>query len=237
MKKIIIIIATIVVTIKIIAVAECHSVIFCYSFNSFWSFRIRYPLKQHRCGQYLLTSRIQSQFLSIQFELIFFAAIMQSFCILVFCLICSFKLIWAQDTIFARGGTCMYRIRDHWSRCMDRQNARLTYERDNLEPIYTRAALTDSVNRISCCAYWDFIDCIERAAREHCPKEKHDMVAYSRQLGSAVPVEICQEQYSPKDCDSNYRSSAIVSTQQPFSLLITSIVILILFNSLLLLNI
>src|SRR5699024_10378196 len=96
-----------------------------------------------------------------------------------------------QDTIFAKGGTCLYKIYPQYQRCMQQQNARLTRERDDLEPIYTRAKLTASVNRISCCAYWDFLTCVEAVAAEHCPNERRDMEAYTRQLGSAVPVDIC----------------------------------------------
>lgn len=112
-------------------------------------------------------------------------------------------LINAQDNIFAKGGTCLYKISNHWRDCMDQQNARLQQERDYLEPIFTRAKLVDSVNRISCCAYWEFLSCIERAANQHCPNEKHDMVAYSRQLGSAVPVDICRSQFPPDSAECN----------------------------------
>ena len=92
----------------------------------------------------------------------------------------------------------MYKIRDQYKQCMTQQEARLIREKDYLEPIYTREALTDSVNKISCCAYWEFLSCVEAAADEFCPNERHDMEAYVRQLGSAVPLEDCMEQY-PRD--------------------------------------
>ncbi|OTF75109.1 cytosolic non-specific dipeptidase-like protein [Euroglyphus maynei] len=111
----------------------------------------------------------------------------------------------AEDTIFAKGGTCLYKIGKQWHDCMEKQNERLTYERDNLEPVYTRAALTESVNRISCCAYYEFLDCIEYAANKYCSNEKHDMAAYSRQLGPAVPSEICYEQFPRQDIECSGR--------------------------------
>ena len=102
-------------------------------------------------------------------------------------------IVVGQDTIFAKGGTCLYKIFNLYRQCMDKHNARLTRDKANLEPIYTRAALTDSVNKISCCAYWEFYSCVQDAADQHCPGERRDMEAYVRQLGSAVPIEDCAE--------------------------------------------
>lgn len=121
-----------------------------------------------------------------------------------------FSPIWALDTIFSKGGTCMYKIYGQYQRCMDRQKARLTKETEDLEPITTRAKLIDSVNKISCCAYWEFLSCVEEVANEHCPNERHDMEAYTRQLGSAVPVDICQEQYPRYETECNSSSSGFL---------------------------
>lgn len=142
----------------------------------------------------------------------------------------------AEDTIFAKGGTCLYKIGKQWHDCMEKQNERLTYERDNLEPVYTRAALTESVNRISCCAYYEFLDCIEYAANKYCSNEKHDMAAYSRQLGPAVPSEICYEQFPRQDIECSGRvqryssetsSSISYVSSSLLSLLLISIIILL----------
>lgn len=124
------------------------------------------------------------------------------------CLIILPSIVLGLDTIFAKGGTCLYKIYSHYQRCMENQNARLTREKDQLEPIYTREALTDSVNKISCCAYWEFLSCVEEVAKEYCPNERHDMEAYVRQLGSAVPLEDCVEQY-PRYSPQCGRSSSI----------------------------
>ena len=102
------------------------------------------------------------------------------------------------DTIFAKGGTCMYKIRKPYDACMESQKARLIRDRDALEPIYTHAAMIASTNRISCCAFWSFLDCVYEAAEEHCPGDRRDMEAYVAQLGSAVPVQDCIEQF-PRD--------------------------------------
>lgn len=114
---------------------------------------------------------------------------------LVSCLLIFPSLVFGLDTIFAKGGTCLYKIYSQYQRCMQHQNARLTREKEHLAPIYTREALTDSVNRISCCAYWEFLSCVEEVAEEFCPNDKRDMRAYVRQLGSAIPVEDCIAQY------------------------------------------
>lgn len=120
---------------------------------------------------------------------------------LIFSLTLVPTLVLSLDTIFAKGGTCMYKIRDEYGKCLETQNARLVRDKNNLEPIYTHEKLVDSVNKISCCAYWEFLSCVEEVAEEKCPNEKRDMRAYVRQLGSAVPVEDCTELYprnSPK---------------------------------------
>lgn len=103
-----------------------------------------------------------------------------------------------RDTIFAKGGTCMYKIRKQYDACMENQKARLIRDRDALEPIYTHAAMIQSTNRISCCAFWSFLDCVYEAADEHCPGDRRDMEAYVIQLGSAVPAQDCLEQF-PRD--------------------------------------
>lgn len=112
---------------------------------------------------------------------------------------------------------------------MEHQKARLTREKDYLAPIYTREALTDSVNKISCCAYWEFLSCVEDAAEEHCPNERSDMEAYVRQLGSAVPLEDCLAQY-PRDSPQCDGSAAVSINLSLILLLIVSIVHLVQVN-------
>lgn len=116
------------------------------------------------------------------------------------------------DNIFAKGGTCMYKISTSYQKCMDRQNARLVRDKESLEPIHTRDALIDSVNKISCCAYWEFLSCVEDLADRFCSSERRDMIAYTRQLGSAVPVQDCQEKYPRHSSQCNGTSSLFLSS-------------------------
>lgn len=143
----------------------------------------------------IITSRITTMNL---LQIFFF-----SFSILTLDLVCwwspTSSLVSAQrDTIFSKGGTCLYKIRKQYDACMETQNARLIRDRDALEPIYTHAAMIRSTNRISCCAFWSFLDCVYEAADEHCPGDRRDMEAYVIQLGSAVPAQDCLELF-PRD--------------------------------------
>lgn len=117
----------------------------------------------------------------------------------------------SSDTIFSRGGTCMYKIQPEYESCMKHQNSRLVQEKDALAPIYSYEALEASVNRISCCAYWEFVDCVREIVIEKCPATPvHDVEAYVRQIGSAVPVDICLEQF-PRDSEACRPSGGLLS--------------------------
>lgn len=105
-------------------------------------------------------------------------------------------LVHAQvDTIFASGGTCVYKIYPEYQKCMVAQQDRINADKTKLPVLYTREDLTRAVNKISCCAYWEFLACVERAAEGKCDQNRADMAAYTRQLGSAVPSDICLEEY------------------------------------------
>lgn len=108
------------------------------------------------------------------------------------------------DTVFSKGGTCVYKIYDDWKACMNAQQERLDRETSQLSPYVTLAEQQESINKIGCCAYWEFLSCIERAAEEKCvhlfSKDRMDMESYSKQLGSVTPHHICKEQY-PRHTD------------------------------------
>ncbi|CAG2116281.1 unnamed protein product, partial [Medioppia subpectinata] len=57
-----------------------------------------------------------------------------------------------------------------------------------------------SINRIGCCAYWEFLSCVESAADRKCIKDRTDMQMYTRQLGSTVPLDDCKRDF-PRDSD------------------------------------
>lgn len=145
----------------------------------------------------------------------------------------------SSDTIFSRGGTCMYKIQPEYRSCMTHQQSRLVEEKQALAPIYSYEVLESSVNRISCCAYWQFVDCVKQIVVDKCPATPvHDVEAYVRQIGSAVPVDICIEQF-PRDsehCRSSGallhlfgRSSAVLqpSSMHLFTLLVAVLVALV----------
>ena len=104
------------------------------------------------------------------------------------------------DTVFAKGGTCLYKIYKEYNACMNAQQERLDRETSQLSPYVTLAEQQTSINRIGCCAYWEFLSCVERAADEKCIPDRTDMEAYTRQLGSTVPLNICKDQF-PRDSE------------------------------------
>ena len=113
------------------------------------------------------------------------------------------------DTVFAKGGTCLYKIYPEYNICMKVQQERLDREIAQLPRYVTLVEQQISVNRIGCCAYWEFLSCVERAADEKCIKDRTDMEKYTRQLGSTVPLDICKRDF-PRDsevCNNSYSNS------------------------------
>lgn len=103
-------------------------------------------------------------------------------------------LITCLDTVFAKGGTCMYKIYNQYNVCLALQQERLDSEALSLPRTISLDEQQKALQRIACCAYWDFLSCVEKAANERC-KEKFDMERYTEQLGSAIPLYICREEF------------------------------------------
>lgn len=114
--------------------------------------------------------------------------------------VCVSQIAPPVDTVFAKGGTCLYKIYKEYNACMNVQQERLNRDTGKMSRYVTVSEQQTSLNRIGCCAYWEFLSCVERAADEKCHKDKTDMREYTRQLGSAVPLHICEEEV-PRDSD------------------------------------
>ena len=124
------------------------------------------------------------------------------------------------DTVFAKGGTCLYKIYKEYNACMNVQQERLNRDTGKLSKYVTLSEQQSSLNRIGCCAYWEFLSCVERAADEKCTNDRTDMREYTRQLGSAVPLHICEEE-APRDSDvCNHSQTIGINTILFFSLLL-----------------
>jgi hypothetical protein len=125
----------------------------------------------------------------------------------IFVLTVNFVRIDALDTVFAKGGTCLYKIFDEYNECLKAQQERINEETDNLSRTITLAEQRTHLNKIGCCAYWTFLACVEKAADEKCIKDRTDMEKYTEQLGSSVPLYICREEFPRGSdvCDSSYQ--------------------------------
>ncbi len=129
------------------------------------------------------------------------------FLLSVFVLTVNLVRIDALDTVFAKGGTCLYKIYDEYNVCLKAQQERIDEETDNLSRTITLAEQQTLLNKIGCCAYWTFLACVEEAADQKCIKDRTDMERYTEQLGSSVPVHICREKFPRRSdvCDSSYQ--------------------------------
>jgi len=83
------------------------------------------------------------------------------------------------DTVFAKGGTCLYKIFDEYNVCLKAQQERINRETENLSRMITLAEQRTSLHQIGCCAYWEFLACVEKVADEKCIKDRTDMEKYT----------------------------------------------------------
>ncbi len=92
----------------------------------------------------------------------------------------------------------MRKINKEWKECQEIQQKRLNEETSMIR-VHTYDEQERHILRIACCAYWDFVDCIDRAVKEICVVDKWGEVStYVNQLGAGVSVSTCHSEY-PRD--------------------------------------
>lgn len=93
------------------------------------------------------------------------------------------------------GGKCLFLISPEFMRCNTKYNQNLLKVQHTIDKYsYTYEEQQSAYNKVACCQYWDFIECVQHSARQKC-KEVRDMENYFEFLGSAVPLSICRNDY------------------------------------------
>jgi hypothetical protein len=115
----------------------------------------------------------------------------------IFPVIIIFYIINFQKTdsqnLIQKYGTCFHRISTDFDRCKLRHNERIKFESKST---YKPEEAELAVRKISCCAYWDFLTCVQNAARIHCNDKTRDIniEKYTENV-ALVPLYVCRDEY------------------------------------------
>ena len=100
----------------------------------------------------------------------------------------------------AKGATCMYKIQKEYQICHELQQDRLKEESKKIK-VMTYKEQEYELNKVGCCSFWQFLDCIQKAVQDKCQeKEWWEVKKYTEQLGSAVPVKTCYSDFPRSSC-------------------------------------
>ncbi len=114
----------------------------------------------------------------------------------IFAVILIFYIINFEKTsqnLIQKYGSCFHRISTDFDRCKSRYNERIKSEsKSTYKPEEAELAL----KKISCCAYWDFLTCVQNAARIRCNDKTRDinLEKYTENV-ALVPVYVCRDEY------------------------------------------
>lgn len=102
--------------------------------------------------------------------------------------------ITALENKIINGGSCLYKISSDFTRCNTRQHEKIKSQTKSYHS-YTQEEKQIALNKVACCAYWEFLECVQTAARIYCKENARDIEKHSENLGTTVPLYICREEY------------------------------------------
>jgi len=100
----------------------------------------------------------------------------------------------ASETAGAKTGSCLHKISGDFLRCNSKQQEKINSQSTKYHS-YTPEEKQLALNKITCCTYWEFLECVKIAVRNKCNDEIRDIEKHIETLGISVPIYICRDEY------------------------------------------